>query len=189
MTREKIEPANYLFPMPVVLVGAEVDGKPNFMTAAFCGIVNIDPPSICVSIHPSHLTTRAVRENGVFSVNVPSADMVEAVDYCGLYSGHKVDKSAVFETRAGGLAKAPLIEDCPVSLCCEVVHELDLKPDIAIVGKIVEAWAKSECLEDGKPAMDKVNPLAFSMAGKDYWSIGERIAKAWSVGKDYKPGG
>ena len=34
------------YPMPVVLVGAEVEGKANFMTAAFLGIANYKPPVV-----------------------------------------------------------------------------------------------------------------------------------------------
>jgi hypothetical protein len=31
-----------------------------------------------------------------------------------------------------------------------------------------------------------VRPLLFDMASKKYWSLGEPVAKCWSVGKKYR---
>ena len=56
MVKKKIKPGPFLVPMPVVLVGSVVDGKPNFMTAAFSTIVNFNPPvRLWVESGPSHL--------------------------------------------------------------------------------------------------------------------------------------
>lgn len=46
-------------------------------------------------------------------------------DYCGVVSGSRVDKSAVFETPSGKL-KAPLISDFPINIECELRHTLEL---------------------------------------------------------------
>lgn len=39
MNKNKIQPSAYLFPMPVVLIGANMNGKPSFETLAYVGIV------------------------------------------------------------------------------------------------------------------------------------------------------
>jgi flavin reductase (DIM6/NTAB) family NADH-FMN oxidoreductase RutF len=44
--KKAIGPQTLLYPMPAVLVGAQVKGKPNFMTAAWCGIAASTPPAI-----------------------------------------------------------------------------------------------------------------------------------------------
>lgn len=35
----RLEPGPFVIPMPTILVGSVVDGKPNFLTAAFAGSV------------------------------------------------------------------------------------------------------------------------------------------------------
>ena len=73
-------PQTWLYPMPTLLVGASVDGKANFMAAAWGGIANGTPPMISVAIRHSHYTLKCVRQNLTFSVNVPSCDMVREAD-------------------------------------------------------------------------------------------------------------
>ena len=66
-----------LYPMPAVLAGTMVNGKPTFMTAAWCGIVASTPPAISVGVRPARFTFEGIAANGTFSVNVPSADLAE----------------------------------------------------------------------------------------------------------------
>jgi hypothetical protein len=46
MEKLEIGVKTYLYPMPTTLVGAKVRGKPNYLTVAYCGIVNYNPPAI-----------------------------------------------------------------------------------------------------------------------------------------------
>ena len=184
--RVSIGPKTHLYPMPTTLIGALVGGKPNYATVAFCGIVNLEPPRIAIGIGTKHHTTAGIRETGTFSVNLPSAEMVEITDYCGLVSGKRVDKSKLFTTVFGKLGTAPMIEECPLSMECRVVHTWDQEPDLLVVGEIVETYARPEVLTDGVPDLKKLNPLLFSMHDNTYWTVGERIAKAWDVGRGLK---
>ena len=79
---------------PTVLVGTMVDGKPNFMAVAWCGVVNSNPPMISVSIRPSRYTFKGIQTKE-FSVNIPSTDIVKETDFCGIVSGAKIDKTSV----------------------------------------------------------------------------------------------
>ena len=92
MKKVKLGPQSILYPKPIYLIGANVDGKPNFMAASFCGIVNKEPPMVSVGIRYKRYTYRGVKQNGTFSVNVPSTDLVAETDYCGIASGVKDDK-------------------------------------------------------------------------------------------------
>jgi len=100
--------------MPMVLVGAVVDGKANFMAAAWVCRVNAKPPMFSIALGHHH-TNKGIEENKEFSINVPDVSMVEKTDYCGLVSGVKNDKSRLFDVFYGELKKAPLIAECPVS--------------------------------------------------------------------------
>ena len=175
-----------LYPMPATLVGANVQGKPNYLAVAWCGIMSDNPPVISISLEKAHYTTPAIEENGTFSVNIPSASMVRAVDYCGIFTGHKVDKSGIFHTFYGQLGTAPLIEECPLNLECKVRQTIDFATDKAFIGEIVQAYADEECLTDGLPDLGKIEPIVYSMYTNIYWQIGGSLGRAFQVGKDYR---
>ena len=129
-------PQTLIYPMPALLVGANIDGKPNFMTVAWSGIANGEPPMISIAIRHHRYTHKGIKENLTFSVNVPSTDLIKETDYCGLVSGSKVNKAEVcqFGVYYGKLNNAPLIEQCPINLECRVVHILDLGSHSLFVG-------------------------------------------------------
>ena len=184
-------PQTWLYPMPTLLVGANVDGKANFMAVAWGGIANGEPPMISVAIRHSRYTLKGIRQNLAFSVNVPTCDMVTEADYCGLKSGAKFDKAAVcgFKVFYGKLDSAPLIEQCPVNLECKVVHILNLGSHALVIGRIEETHVSDSCLTDGEPDVNKVKPFAFiSGKARCYQALGDYVAKAFSIGKELKTG-
>lgn len=188
MGKKTIGANTFLYPLPTVLVGANVNGKPNYLTIAYCGIVHHKPPFVAIACGERHLTTRGIIENQTFSVNIPSEEMLEVTDYVGIYSGKSVDKSGLFETFYGVLKTAPMIKQCPLNLECEVVlmPEVDGQKNM-FIGKIIEVYADEECLTDGLPDIKKVKPIIFSNHDFNYWKVGEHLGRAFSVGRGFKP--
>jgi flavin reductase (DIM6/NTAB) family NADH-FMN oxidoreductase RutF len=174
-----------LYPMPITLVGANVNGKPNYLVVASCGIIQHDPAMIAVSLNRRHYTNPGIKENGAFSVNVPPADMADLVDYCGIVSGRMTDKAALFTTFYGELGTAPLIHECPVNVECRLVQTLDL-PGVneVFIGEIVQVYASDTCLQGGVPNLRKMDPLFFSIHENSYYRAGERIGHAWEIGRE-----
>ncbi len=188
MAKTKQEPGNWLCPMPVVLVGANVNGKANFLTIAYVGIVNHTPPMIEVALRKNRFTSAGIKENKAFSVNTASAAMVEATDYCGIYSGEKVDKSGVFEVFYGSLQTAPMIEESPANLECKLIKVLDLGGSHEVfIGEIVETYSSDDYLTEGRPDLGKIEPIVFDGGGASYWTLRDKLARAFQVGKDYRP--
>lgn len=189
MGKVRMGPQTLLYPMPVLLIGANVDDKPNFMAAAWCGIANGEPPMISVAIQHHRYTHRGIKQNLTFSVNVPSSDLVKEVDYCGIASGSKANKvkACNFIVFYGRLNNAPLIEQCPVNLECRVVHILNLGSHSLFVGRIEETYVSESCLTDGKPDVNKIKPFIYTTdPAIHYQAFGEVIAKAFSIGKELK---
>lgn len=186
MAKRILKPGPYVVPMPVVLVGAIVDGKPNFMTAAFCGIANFQPPAVTLGLSPSHRTSRGIEEHGEFSVNVPSEDQAVVTDWCGLVSGKDVDKSDVFETYTGALEKAPLVAGVPLAFGCRLLHTLPLGVDTLYVAEVVDVHADEAVLDRDEVDWAKVRPLLFTFPQPTYWRLGEPAGRAWSIGKGYR---
>ena len=52
MSMVKLDPGPFVVPMPLVLVGAMVNGKPNFMPAAFVGVANYKPAVLAFRLFP-----------------------------------------------------------------------------------------------------------------------------------------
>jgi len=63
MNKILMGPQMLIYPMPVLLVGANVDDKPNFMTLAWSGIANSEPPMISVALRHGWYTLRSIRTN------------------------------------------------------------------------------------------------------------------------------
>ncbi len=183
MKKVKMGAQTLLYPMPAVLVGAMVNNKPNFMTAAWCGIAASTPPAISVALRRARYTFEGVEAAGTFSINIPSADQARMVDYCGIYSGHRQDKSQLFQVEFGGLKTAPLIAECPVKHECKVIHALDLNSHVLFVGEIMESYMNEDCLSDGKPDTTKIDPLIYSTGTQQYHRLGEAVGRAFSIGK------
>ncbi len=191
MTKVLMGSRPLLYPTPIVLVGANVDGKPNFMVAAWCGVVNSEPAMVSVSVQHHRYTYKGITQNMAFSVNIPSIDMVKETDYCGIISGSRVDKveACKFKVFGGKLDNAPLIEQCPVNLECKVVDVLNLGSHALFIGRIEETHVSEDCLTDGEPDVAKIKPFTFIVSpGSQYQALGEVVAQAFSVGKELKVG-
>ncbi len=175
----------YLYPMPMVLVGALVEGKANFMAVAWASRVNAKPPLFAVALGHHH-TNKGIDENREFSINIPCVRSIEKTDYCGLVSGGKTDKSEVFDVFYGELKNAPLIAECPVCISCTVFNTVQLPFNTLYIGEPKESFTEEKYLTDGKPDIKKINPFTLSMPDNNYWSVGEHLGKAWSLGKNLK---
>tara|TARA_B100002003_G_scaffold126759_1_gene117097 strand:+ start:917 stop:1525 length:609 start_codon:yes stop_codon:yes gene_type:complete len=182
-------PKTFAYPMPAFLVGADVDGKPNFMAVAWGGIANSSPPMVSIALQHRRYTYKGIKKTGSFSVNIPSTDIVSEADYCGITSGAKVNKVAVcrFSTFYGELSDAPMIDECPVNLECKVVHTLNLGSHALIIGKIEQTYITETCLTGGKPDVAKIKPFIYSEGlAHQYHAFGEVIAKAYRTGRGLK---
>jgi flavin reductase (DIM6/NTAB) family NADH-FMN oxidoreductase RutF len=189
MAKVQMGPATSIYPMPTLLVGANVDGKPNFLTVAWGNIACAEPPMASVAIRAKRYTRTGIEQNKTFSINIPSADLVKEADYCGIISGAKADKvkACKFTVFYGKLDTAPMIEQCPINLECSVFHSVEVGSHFLYVGRIEEIHVSSEYLTEGKIDPDKVQPLAFiAEPSRQYRTLGELKGKAFSIGLEIK---
>ena len=54
-------------------------------------------------------------------------------------------------------------------------------------GEIVEAYSSEEYLSDGRPDLKKIQPIVYDGGTTSYWTLEDKLARAFQVGKDYKP--
>ena len=189
MMKKVFGPQPWLFPSPTVLIGTALNGRPNFAPFAWCGIAGGEPPTISVGVRHQRHTLKGIYQNNTFSVNIPSIDLLKETDYCGMVSGSRADKAkeCAFKIFYGTLNTAPLIEQCPVNLECEVLHLLNLGAHTLVIGKITQTHISEDCLTDGQPDIMKIRPFVYSRGPTTrYNAIGEVLGQAHNIGKELK---
>ena len=126
----------FCLPWTQTILGTHLNGKVNFMALGWLTRVNVDPPMLGICVNKNNASYNAILETGEFSVNVPSADMLELTDYTGLVSGRHRDKSALFDVFYGKLKAAPMIIDCPLAIECKVVQKMEFPVNVFFVAEI-----------------------------------------------------
>jgi flavin reductase (DIM6/NTAB) family NADH-FMN oxidoreductase RutF len=189
MEKTKVELMPLLFPHSVVLVGADVDGKPDFTTVAWVTVACGTPPCIAIALNHVRYSLKGIKQNMAFSVNIPSKAMVKETDYCGLVTGARTDKAqdCNFKVFYGEVANAPFIEQCPVNIGCNAEHILKLGSHYLIAGPVKEVLVSEDCLAEGKPDAAKIGPIVYmSYPASSYHAVGKFIAPAFRIGKEIK---
>ena len=182
--KREIGAKNCLYPLPTVLVGALVNEKPNYITMAHVGIA--DPDSISLGMNKKHYTNIGIKENKSFSVNIPDEDMVKVTDYCGIVAGKREDKSVLFKAFYGKLGNAPMIEECPVCMECELIATIDFPNHDLFIGKVAATYCDEEVMTDTAVDFSKIRPVLFTMTDRNYYCLGDRLAKPWTIGKEFR---
>jgi flavin reductase (DIM6/NTAB) family NADH-FMN oxidoreductase RutF len=187
MAKISVGAKTLLYPTPAVLIGTyDAQGVPNVMTAAWVGICCSRPPCVAVSLRAATYSHGSIVLRRAFTVSVPRASQAKEVDYAGIASGREGDKLAALGLTAerSTLCDAPFVAECPLVLECRLVHTHELGGHTQFVGEILDVKADAEVLgEDGQPDIELIDPILYATGSKDYYGVGRRIAKAFSVGR------
>ncbi len=173
---------------PILLAGANVGGKPNFLEIGGGGLLSSEPPIIAVPIRHKQYTLKGVLENMTFSVNIPSVELAKEADYCGIVSGANTDKvrDCNFKISYGKLNTAPMIDQCPVTMECSVMQIIRSDIHSIIIGRVEGTYISEELLKEGKPDFDSLAPLLWFREKGEYFTIGQSVGKSRSIGQELK---
>lgn len=185
MSKVKLGSGIVNYPMPVALVGTKVEGKVNFLTVAWISMVSYNPPKIAVTLGSHHHSNIGIKEQKAFSICFPSEGHMKAVDFCGIYSGEKTDKSRIFKTFDGEITGAPMIEEFSLNIECKLDKIVANGANETFIGDIAEIYADESVLTDGKVDFEKLNPLILGQLTAEYHVLGAKTGKAWSDGKQF----
>lgn len=175
----------WLYPMPVLIVAAyDEGGTPNAMNAAWGGIHTDDMVGICLA--DEHKTTKNILASKAFTVSMATSDRMTACDYVGMVSGNtEPDKfaRAGFTARRSAFVNAPLIEELPMAMECELVS---YDPETCyMVGRILNVSVDENVLgEDGRIDVGLMRPIIYDPCRREYRAVGEKVGKAYSEGRN-----
>ena len=174
-----------MFPQLVMIIGSYgEDGIPDAMNAAWATMRTMGEIEIHIS---SHQSTDNILARRAFTIAPATEDTLVASDYVGMVSGRKVaDKAA-----KSGLTfvksehvDAPVMEEFPLTMECEVVAVEGDASDAHIVGKIVNTLADESVLDDqGRVDFGKLKPVIYDGSHRSYRSVGAELGQAWATGK------
>ena len=151
------------FPVVLCSVGG---GKDNIITLALCHVFSFKPPLIGIGVAPKRHSYGLLRDGKDFAVNVPTRAQLDAVKVCGSRSGRRVDKfkAAGLTREKASRISSPLIAECPVSIECVKVDEVETGDHTWFIGEVVAARSEE--------SYDRADMLLY---WGDYRVIGEKV--------------
>ena len=177
---------NAVYPMPVLMVATyDENGKVDVMTAAW-GMI-CDYEKIALFLEAEHKTTKNIKSQKAFTVSIADKDHVDVVDFFGIASANKMEdkfERTGYHAVKSQYVNAPIIEEFPLVMECELETILDDGQLYAIIGKIENVAAEERILsENDKIDITKLNALIFDQFQYGYYVTGEKVGKAWNEGK------
>ena len=174
-----------VYPMPVLMVAAyDANEKVNVMNVAWGQICDED--KIILFIGEGKRTWLNIQESKAFTVALADRAHMDVADFFGIASGNKIDDK--FERTGYHAVKsdkvhAPVIEEFPLTMECELLEFLHSEYVDGIVGKIVNVKAEEAVLNgQGKVEPEKLNAIPFDQFRNGYYIVGEKVGKAWNAG-------
>lgn len=177
-----------LGPIPPVLVTCGPMDRPNLLTIAWTGIINTIPPKTYISVRPERYSYDLIQESGEFVLNLPTAKLVRAVDYCGVRSGRDVDKWKEMHLTPlpASQVSCPLLAESPLSLECKVTQIIPMGSHDMFLADIVATDVEESLLDEkGALHLERAGLLAF--AHGTYYALGDKLGTfGYSVRKKKK---
>lgn len=178
-----------LYPLPAVMVScAREGGRPNIITLAWVGTICSDPAMVSISVRPERYSYGIIRETGEFVINLTTKDLAYATDYCGVKSGRDIDKFREMHLtpgKAGKMKAAPLIEESPVNIECQVTDVKELGSHHMFLAEVLAVDVDEAYLDEkGKFRLNDTGLLAYSHG--EYFTLGEKCGSfGYSVRKKH----
>ena len=163
-------------PVPPCMVSCGTMENSNIITVAWTGIVNTVPPKTYISVRPSRHSYKLIKENGEFVVNLTTAALIKKADYCGVYTGAKVDKfkNCGLTKEEASEVSCPIIAESPLSLECRVTDVIELGTHHMFLADIVAVDVDDNLLDEkGKLRLEKAGLAAY--AHGEYFELGKKI--------------
>ncbi len=190
MTKKIFKGSAMLNPVPSVLITSKnKEGKINVFTVGWIGTACTIPPMITVAIRPERLSYEYIKQSKEFVVNLPSIDLVKAVDFCGVRSGKTIDKikECKFTLAPSENIETPYIENCPIALECKLKDIIPLGSHDLFLAKIIAVHVEEDLIDSkGKIHFEKANLICYSHG--EYFGLSKKALGSfgYSVRKNKK---
>ena len=188
MAKKELKMRAVVAPTETVIVSAyDKDGKADACTLAFYMVSSHVPPCVTIGINATQKrkTLKDMLETNAFVLGFPCVHQVKEADYLGAESGYNTDKLANigFTTSPAKSVHAPIINELPLSLECEIVHTVTVGSHMQVTGEVKRIIADESVLnEKGRVALEKLQPIIYDEEEGIYLGLGGKVAEAFRTG-------
>ena len=188
--KQSWKPGTMIYPLPAVLISCgDNEQEYNLFTVAWTGTVCTNPPMCYISVRPERHSYEIIKRTGEFVINLTTASLARATDWCGVRSGRDYDKFSEMGLTAESAAvvKAPIVAESPVSIECRVKQIVPLGSHDMFIADVVNVLVDEEYInpETGKLELERADMIAYSHG--EYFRLGKAIGHfGWSVRKKKK---
>ena len=178
MAKKTLKGGALLSPLPPTMVSCGDMENSNIITIGWTGILNTVPPKTYISVRPTRHSYNIIKEKGEFVINLTPSRLVKEADFCGIYTGKKVNKfeKCKLTKVKGSVVDCPMIEECPISIECKVTDISPLGSHDMFMADIVAINVDEELFDkEGKMHFEKAGLIAY--AHGEYYSLGKRLGK------------
>ncbi|MFA6932658.1 MAG: flavin reductase family protein [Bacteroidales bacterium] len=178
MSKVSFKPGTMIYPLPAIMVSCgETPEEYNIITVSWVGTICSDPPMCYISVRKSRQSHAIISRTKAFVLNLTTKELANATDWCGVKSGKDYNKFIEMGLTPipAQMVKAPLIEQSPLSIECEVVEIKELGSHDMFIANVVNVCADEKYINPTTNSfeLEKANLLTYSH-GK-YYSIGEKL--------------
>ncbi len=176
MGRIKWKGSAIIAPVPPTMVTCNCDGKDNVFTVAWTGVLNTRPPKTYISVRPERFSYELIKQSGEFVINLTTSSMVKSADFCGTYTGRKVDKfkKCNLERIESSVVSCPTLTQSPLSLECKVTDVVSLGSHDMFIADIIAITVDEQYLDkNGKLNLSAAKLAAY--AHGEYFELGRKI--------------
>lgn len=177
MAKQDWKPGNMLYPVPAVMVTCQKAGeKPNIITVAWAGTVCTNPPMVSISVRRERHSYAILKESGEFVINLTTAQLVRAADYCGVRSGRDVDKfrEAGLSPCCSKAVSCPGIAQSPVNIECRITEIKPLGSHDLFLAEVVNVSVDSSLLDEaGSLQLSRSGLVSYVHGG--YFGLGSKL--------------
>lgn len=141
---------------PAAVISTGDWDEANLITLAWVARVVSEPPVMSISIRPSRHSFSLIEKLGEYVINVPSADNIREMDFCGTRTGKKINKWEELNlTKEKGLhVEVPLIKEFPINIECKVIKKVEHGTHVIYLGEVLAVHVDENMMKN-----DKLDPL------------------------------
>ena len=84
----------------------------------------------------------------------------------------------------GEYVDAPYVGECPLVLELALLQSVEIGSHVQFIGEVKDVKVRTDCLDaEGKPDVAAIDPLLFAPVVRQYWSLGNLVGEAFSLGQ------
>lgn len=176
--KQSWKPGTMVYPLPAALISCgTTEGESNLFTVAWTGTVCTNPPMLYISVRPERYSYHLIRETMEFTLNLTTAAMARATDWCGVRSGRDYNKwtETGLTLVPGVKVSCPSVAESPLSIECRVKEILSLGSHDMFIADVLNVLADDSYLDPESGAFDLAASRLIAYSHGGYYPLGDKI--------------